>query len=283
MASWWESRVEQLELRCKGLESEAESCTNAISRCRASAYKERAATQALQAEADSERKLVALADDALQKDLLALDKAREAFKEQKKFKARLCEDIEGEKLLLGGMISEADRLRSEVADKAVDMKKGALPKRKKELEKSLMDLGDAKDKLEEQASEQERRRRELKERTRKWLADKDSEPCELERQVDAHPAILAALQQELQASRDRCFHAQGDIAKLRQHMEECSGRLIPRSIEAKEVLLEKIREMTAQDDNLREQLREAQDQLFQRELRAQERKQCVRSSGVIVQ
>ncbi|CAE8607852.1 unnamed protein product [Polarella glacialis] len=269
-ADWWEHRLSELKARCEGFQAELESQNSAISRAKEAVHGDRAATAALEAEAEDERRKAAASDERSQQVLAELESARQVATERAAKKVHLLKEIEASKSALGLMFTEANRMASRTADRATVLTTG-LKTRTKELHKSLGHLEASQAKLAEQVGEERSRRHQLRDKTKEWLAEKDSHRIEMERQLEESPAVSAALEAEMKASQLRAEEATAESAKLRAHVQECHEHLVPLYCQDREDLLHRMRELIAEDDRLRDKLREAQEKLFRHELRVQER------------
>lgn len=267
-ASLWAKRIMDLEVKCKGLEAAINSQSNAISKAKNASSNDRNAAFAQQAETLSERQRAAQMDEDIREALGALDSARSCSTTKSDQKAQLQRVIEVSKMNLGNKLLEVQSLEKRIAEKRSCE---ASKKKKQELKRSLSVMKDDEAKVQSAIEDEKKRRQDLKDKTREWLKEQDNEEASLRKDIEAQ--ISTELEAKLKGLRELVQSFQAEQIKAQQKSKECLTELLPRYCEDREVLLTKIREMTAQDVKLRDQLKQAEEELFQRKLRVKEREQ----------
>lgn len=271
---WWACRLDELEDRCASLKQELATRSRATGAALESAHSNSVAAKAIEAEADTERRLAAKLDAELQQELAAMEHAQQASVAHATAKAQLLQEIEAAKNCLSYENAESRALAVQAANTTAIVLDGSLPRHAKELQKSLCRLEDNEAQLEEEVEQEKNRRQQARAEMRTWLAQMESQSKEIQRRIDEHPEVVASLEAEQRSLRQQAHEAEEESIVFEQQTERCLKDVVPRYEAERELYLNKIRELTVADEAMRARLREVKDRLFDRQVRAEDRQRC---------
>ncbi|CAJ1427817.1 unnamed protein product [Effrenium voratum] len=230
----------------------------------------------MEAETEEELRVASATQQRREEELEALSLARAQQAELWEKKRQLCQDLEAARQQLQTGAVEAQQRAEVLAGRGEKLQRG-----RKELQKqeqALERLEEVKARFIAEASEEKKRRQELREKMRCWLAAQENELSLLRARAAAAPAEAQQLRSQAEAQELRSQEALAEERQLLARLEELR-RLIPLYTEQRQDLLEQIRDMTAEDALNREVLGEVQGKVKEKELKAEQRQRRAASGG----
>ncbi|CAE7626431.1 unnamed protein product, partial [Symbiodinium pilosum] len=190
---------------------------------------------------------------------LARQRATERLSGLRREKAALCAELEVAKRAL--VAAEAEVAASDEHLCAQEQAVASVRHQCRAKAQSLEKLKAVKEEFFREVAEEKRRRQELREKIRAWLAEQEAAEKVLQAKVDQQPKELESLKEQREAMRRRSVEAGIVTAAERQRAEE-SRTVIPLYKKQREEILEEIRDLIVQDDAAKQELEKVQGTLL---------------------
>ncbi|CAJ1352111.1 unnamed protein product [Effrenium voratum] len=273
---WMERRAEELRRRRQQLEEQLREEERQLCSAKDAAAQHVSARESMEAETEEELRVASATQQRREEELEALSLRRAQQAELWEKKRQLCQDLEAARQQLQTGAVEAQQRAEVLAGRGEKLQRG-----RKELQKqeqALERLEEVKARFIAEASEEKKRRQELREKMRCWLAAQENELSLLRARAAAAPAEAQQLRSQAEAQELRSQEALAEERQLLARLEELR-RLIPLYTEQRQDLLEQIRDMTAEDALNREALGEAAEHSLAGDVVAPVRRSRVRAAA----
>lgn len=256
---WIASRLTSLQTKRSELEVQLQARTTTASNAKEALQRHREAVDAVKGEVAEEWRQTELAGKQLAEEGAARQRAAERLAVLRREKASLCKQLEAAKWNLATASAEVVACSEHVAAKEASVT--GLKQQCRAKEQSLQKLKAVKEEFFKKAAEEKRRRQELREKMRAWLAEQDAVEKALQTKVGQHPQEIGSLREKQEAARRKGIEAKVAAAAERQRAEE-SRSVIPLYKKQREEILEEIRDVIIQDDLAKQELEKVQGTLL---------------------
>mmetsp|Transcript_71762 Transcript_71762/g.181326 ORF Transcript_71762/g.181326 Transcript_71762/m.181326 type:complete len:277 (+) Transcript_71762:165-995(+) len=254
--------LEELQRRCQSLMAEVQAQAAASLKAQDSARKHRVEIEGLESEIRSAERVTGEHGKAFEESTIKLAEVRAATAALEREKRLLCRRIPQAQLEVCEVEAEVAQV-SDTASTSVT-RVTYTEHRTQCLKRAIFSLGDTNAAFAEKAAAERERLQRAREVVRSELQRLDAEREELHLIIAEHSEDLASVQAAVAASgeKERALSSQGAILKAK--IAEFR-HLSPRLLQDRQDLIGKIREATATDAGLREELHAAQERLWQRQ------------------
>lgn len=244
----------KLRSECQAMHAKLEAQRTIISRFRASAAKWTAEAEVLKAKTSLERTRITDLDSKLQEDAAALEAARKRSDQLARVTLKVCREIEEANLSLGQEALEAESLAASV--------RAPPTKRMEALHKALALERSKKAQLQEEIEKEKLQRGQLRDALKVHLERKEAERGDLEQKKAQLPTRLEALEAEIKAVQLETEMLRSQAKEAESGIQELESVIIPSYERERQELIQRVRAVAEEDQQLRTQLQAEQERLW---------------------
>mmetsp|Transcript_15030 Transcript_15030/g.41306 ORF Transcript_15030/g.41306 Transcript_15030/m.41306 type:complete len:334 (+) Transcript_15030:60-1061(+) len=259
-AEWLRARLSVLTSRAEDLSTELASHQADAARLAGVAREFCDTHAALEADAAAESRAEREAANETEAEQAALCQARGGNAELQAERRALLRELEEKKMELGQRALTVDQCRE--AGARCNKGRDVVAQRTKALRNSLRAMGDTQASLAAKETEEREERRALRQSLRERLQREEDHIAELQRRLAGRDAELELWRRRFEAARDAEQRALAEAADYRRRTRRCEKVEAPAHKVEREELLYQLRELTAADAQLREELQQARERLF---------------------
>mmetsp|Transcript_52065 Transcript_52065/g.123962 ORF Transcript_52065/g.123962 Transcript_52065/m.123962 type:complete len:291 (+) Transcript_52065:108-980(+) len=265
-AAWWENRLASLECQAAAATAQAEAQQRELASMHFRLERDREACKQYEVTRDAALEDAALAKERLQVQAQRLEQAHASKAAQESRRRGLLGALEAASIELGGRVIEARtslarQQESELSSQEAEAKVQSL-------RSALRRLGDEQATLDAAKATERRRRRELREEVREGMRSERDAQIALEQSIMGHSEEVASWRAELQALHGTTRQAEEEAQQMRQQVQHAQQAVLPRLARDHEEIRSHLSQLAQGDEQLREELGEAQGRLSREQERS---------------